>query len=333
MVSSSNVSTPSPSFSEYSFPSHRLRALEDGSKTPLVLVACGSFSPITHMHLRMFEMAVDHVKQGMSEFEVVGGYMSPVSDRYNKAGLASAAHRVRMCELACDETSDWLMVDPWEAIQPEYQPTAVVLDHIAHEINHNLGGIPYPPPPPPPANRLTVPPTATSTPRKPARVMLLGGSDLLQTMSQPGVWSQSDLNHILTTHGLFIIERSGSDISDALAPLKEWSDAMGKNWMENIHVVRQLIANDISSTRIRQFLRQGMSVQYLLPNVVIEYIRERGLYREVEGFRESRASSMPPLRREAVDRAVRERRVVVEVDGAEGNGDKDGEEETRGRKT
>ncbi|CUS14542.1 unnamed protein product [Tuber aestivum] len=302
MVSSSNVSTPNPSLSEYTFPSHRLRALRDGGKMPLVLVACGSFSPITHMHLRMFEMAVDHVKQGMSEFEVVGGYLSPVSDRYNKAGLASAAHRVRMCELACDETSDWLMVDPWEAGQSEYQPTAVVLDHISYEINHNLGGISYPPPPS--SNSLTVP---TATPRKPARVMLLGGSDLLQTMSQPGVWSQSDLNHILTAHGLFIIERSGSDISDALAPLKEWSDAMGKDWMENIHVVRQLIANDISSTRIRQFLRQGMSVQYLLPQVVIEYIRERGLYRDVEEFRESRASSMPPLRREAVDRAVGKR--------------------------
>lgn len=236
-----------------------------------------------------------------------------------------------MCELACDETSDWLMVDPWEAVQPEYQPTAVVLDHVSHEINHNLGGIPYPPlsPPPPSTNLLTVPSPATATPRKPARVMLLGGSDLLQTMSQPGVWSQSDLNHILGTHGLFIIERSGSDISDALAPLKEWSDAMGKHWMENIHVVRQLIANDISSTRIRQFLRQGMSVQYLLPNVVIEYIRERGLYREVEGFRESRASSMPPLRREAADRAIEKWRGFVEVEGGERGGDK--EEEMRGR--
>lgn len=46
------------------------------------------------MHLRMFEMAVDHVKQNMAaEYEVVGGYLSPVSDRYNKAGLASATHR------------------------------------------------------------------------------------------------------------------------------------------------------------------------------------------------------------------------------------------------
>lgn len=185
-----------------------------------------------------------------------------------------------MCELACDETSSWLMVDPWEAVQPEYQPTAVVLDHIAHEVNVVLGGI------------MTPPPDST---RKPARVMLLGGSDLLQTMSQPGVWSLGDLDHILGTYGIFVIERSGSVVTDALAPLQEWSERVGKDWVNNIHVIRQLIANDISSTRIRQFLRQGMSVQYLLPAVVIEYINEHGLYGEHEESKETRSSSMPPL--------------------------------------
>lgn len=165
------------------------------------------------------------------------------------------------------------MVDPWEAIQPDYQPTAVVLDHIAHEISAILGPMC----------------------RKPARVMLLGGSDLLQTMSQPGVWSLSDLDHILGTYGIFVIERSGNVVADVLAPLTEWSERRGRNWVENIHVVRQLIANDISSTRIRQLIRQGMSVQYLLPAVVIEYIRVHGLYNEHEEFRETRSSSMPPL--------------------------------------
>jgi nicotinamide mononucleotide adenylyltransferase len=98
-MSSSAATTPSTpkgtSTWEYTFPSHRLkRTLKDPSKTPLVLVACGSFSPITHMHLRMFEMAVDHVRQKNSDkYEVVGGYITPVSDRYNKAGLASATHR------------------------------------------------------------------------------------------------------------------------------------------------------------------------------------------------------------------------------------------------
>ena len=176
----------------YEFPHHRLaRTLKDPSKTPLVLVACGSFSPITHMHHRMFEMAVDHVRQNMSdEYEVVGGYMSPVSDRYNKAGLASASHRylpppprrlrahancfarerLRMCELACEETSEWIMVDQWEAIQPEYQPTALVLDHVAYEVNAVLGGVsPYE--------------GAPKSEFRKAQVSLLSGSDLLQTMS------------------------------------------------------------------------------------------------------------------------------------------------------
>ena len=74
----------------YSFPHHRLRrVLRDPRKTPIVLVACGSFSPITYLHLRMFEMAKDYFKNS-EEYEVVAAYMSPVNDDYKKAGLLSA---------------------------------------------------------------------------------------------------------------------------------------------------------------------------------------------------------------------------------------------------
>ncbi|KAA8894330.1 hypothetical protein FN846DRAFT_974705 [Sphaerosporella brunnea] len=273
-----------PTMEGYAFPQHRLQpTLSDPSKTPLVLVACGSFSPITHMHLRMFEMALDHVRHNLSDkYEVVGGYMSPVSDRYNKAGLASAAHRIRMCELACDQTSDWIMVDPWEAIQSEYQPTAVVLDHIQHEVNDVIGGIaPYP--------------GAPRNEYRKAHVSLLCGSDLLQTMSQPGLWSLPDLDHILSSYGAFVVERSGSAVDTALQQLKE----INKDWAANIHVIRQLIANDISSTGVRQILRQGMSVHYLIPACVIQYIREHGLYSDDQG-RERRSTSMPPLSRKGV---------------------------------
>ena len=81
---------PSPS---YQFPTHRLRrTLRNPDKQPLVLVACGSFSPITFLHLRMFEMAVDYVRQN-TDYEIVAGYLSPVSDQYKKPGLLSAHHR------------------------------------------------------------------------------------------------------------------------------------------------------------------------------------------------------------------------------------------------
>lgn len=199
-------------------------------------------------------MAADYVKFS-TEFEIVGGYLSPVSDAYKKAGLASAEHRVAMCQLAIDRASNWLMVDPWEAEQKEYQPTAVVLDHFDHEINQVRGGI-----------------ETEDGSKKKVRIALLAGADLIQTMSTPGVWAPKDLDHILGKFGTFIVERSGTDIDEALASLQQWKD--------NIHVIRQLIQNDVSSTKIRLFLRRHMSVQYLIPAPVIEYIEQNHLYRD-----------------------------------------------------
>lgn len=84
---------PSSLSENYVFPSHRLRMkLRDDWRTPVVLVACGSFSPITYLHLRMFEMARDYIK-AQTNFEVVGGYLSPVNDAYKKPGLLSAGTR------------------------------------------------------------------------------------------------------------------------------------------------------------------------------------------------------------------------------------------------
>jgi nicotinamide mononucleotide adenylyltransferase len=77
----------------YTFPTNRLRLQQnDPNKTPLVLVACGSFSPITYLHLRMMEMAADYCKFN-TDFELLSGYFSPVSNFYKKAGLASSEHR------------------------------------------------------------------------------------------------------------------------------------------------------------------------------------------------------------------------------------------------
>ncbi|KAJ5991173.1 hypothetical protein N7499_011716 [Penicillium canescens] len=202
----------------------------------------------------MFEMAADHVRFS-SDFELIGGYLSPVSDAYRKAGLASAEHRVAMCQLAVDQTSDWLMVDTWEPIQKEYQPTAVVLDHFDHEINTVRKGV-----------------DAGNGTRKPVRIALLAGADLIHTMSTPGVWSEKDLDHILGKYGSFIVERSGTDIDEALASLQPWKD--------NIHVIQQLIQNDVSSTKIRLFLRREMSVRYLIPVPVIHYIEQHHLYED-----------------------------------------------------
>ncbi|GAA6061448.1 hypothetical protein JCM10212_005651, partial [Sporobolomyces blumeae] len=169
----------------YSFPTHRLSTVraERADKTPLVLVACGSYSPVTFLHLRLFEMARDDA-HFHTDFDVVGGYMSPVNDAYAKLGLAQASHRVNMCDAAVTETSDWLMVDPWEARQPQYLPTAQVLDHFDHEINEVRGGV-----------DVEVRDAETgevTVEKRRARIMLLAGSDMILTMTIPGVWSDKD---------------------------------------------------------------------------------------------------------------------------------------------
>jgi nicotinamide mononucleotide adenylyltransferase len=51
-------------------------------------------------------------------------------------------------------------------------------------------------------------------------------------------------------------------------------------WRHNIHLISQLIQNDVSSTKVRLFLRRGLSVRYLLPAVVVQYIEDHGLYLE-----------------------------------------------------
>lgn len=51
-------------------------------------------------------------------------------------------------------------------------------------------------------------------------------------------------------------------------------------WRHNIFLVPQLIQNDVSSTKVRLFLRRGLSVRYLLPAPVVEYIEQHNLYTE-----------------------------------------------------
>lgn len=144
-----------------------------------------------------------------------------------------------MCEAAVPDPECGITVDPWEALQPQYVPTARVLDHLEQEISCAL-----------PDGVLSA---DGKTYLKP-RIALLAGADLVQTMSTPGVWSPEDLDHILGRFGAFIIERAGTDIEQAI-------DSLSK-WRKNIHVIQQVFQNNMSSTQIRLHIKRDMSVQY-----------------------------------------------------------------------
>jgi len=80
----------------------------------------------------------------------------------------------------------------------------------------------------------------------------------------------TQLERILGRYGAVIVERTGTDTEQALATLAPWRD--------NIFLVPQTITNDVSSTKVRLFLKRGMSVRYLLPATVVEYIESHHLY-------------------------------------------------------
>ncbi|ONI11372.1 hypothetical protein PRUPE_4G103800 [Prunus persica] len=135
---------------------------DDKDKKYVVLVATGSFNPPTYMHLRMLELARDALSS--EGFCVIGGYMSPVNDAYYKRGLISAEHRVQLCRLAC-QSSEFIMVDPWEARQSSFQRTLTILSRVKGSLSE-----------------------AGLIPSESLKCMLVCGSDLLHSFGIPGIW-------------------------------------------------------------------------------------------------------------------------------------------------
>uniref|UniRef100_A0A4W3JQ93 Nicotinamide/nicotinic acid mononucleotide adenylyltransferase 3 n=1 Tax=Callorhinchus milii TaxID=7868 RepID=A0A4W3JQ93_CALMI len=159
------------------------------SKVPVVLLACGSFNPITNIHLRIFELARDHLHQ---------------------------------------------------TVLPQLK--------------------------------------------------LLCGADVLGTFHIPNLWKDEHIEEIVGKFGMVCISRDGA------APRRfiYESDILFKH-RRNIHVVREWVQNDISATHIRRALRRGQSVKYLVPDNVIDYIKEHNIY-TVESEQQNINEILQPLK-------------------------------------
>ncbi|NXY55773.1 NMNA3 adenylyltransferase, partial [Callaeas wilsoni] len=257
------------------------------SRIPVILLACGSFNPTTNMHMRLFELARDHLHQ-TGQYQVIEGIMSPVSDKYGKKGLVSARHRVAMAKLAL-ETSDWIRVDPWESEQATWTETVKVLRHHYNEslrvfqskkeLMRN--------------KHRTESSTGDSLPcQQPVlpELKLLCGADFLQSFKTPNLWKEEDIKEIVEKFGLVCISRAGSDPSRYI----QESDLLTK-FQHNIFLVREWILNEVSATQIRSALCRGLSVKYLIPDAVIAYIAHHEVYTE-GSERRSQGDLLQPLK-------------------------------------
>jgi nicotinamide mononucleotide adenylyltransferase len=214
-----------------------------------VLVACGSFSPVTVLHLRIMEEARNHLMYKTGKFDVVGGYLSPVNQGYaiHKPSIVPAAHRVAMLKLATAD-SDWLSTSTWEVAQSSWTKTADVLKHFDTVLNSGL----YP---------------------EPVHVNLVCGADLLQSMAVGGLWHPDYVDSVLG-RGVAVIERAGEQSVDELV---DKYPRLRKH-KETIHVVPISAKNEVSSTGVREIIRGGLSIKYLTPDPVISYIYKMQLF-------------------------------------------------------
>lgn len=238
---------------EYVFPHEKLSWKRETNLPPAILVEAGSFSPITFMHVRLMEQCRDHLFLNQ-HYEVIGGFLSPVGDAYNKKGLESAAHRVAMCQRAVSSSS-WLSVDTWEAKQTSHMRTVLLLRHLEQQVEE--------------ARKKWAPP---SFPR--VAVILACGADLLASLEKAGVWADEDVLELLSSpRAIVCLEREGTDLRDLV-----FSSDRLHQFRRNVHLVHQSVPNSVSSTTVRKLLRRQMSIKYLVPDEVEEYIKQHNLF-------------------------------------------------------
>ncbi|TWW72697.1 nicotinamide/nicotinic acid mononucleotide adenylyltransferase 3 [Takifugu flavidus] len=252
-------------------------------RIPLVLLACGSFNPITNQHMRLFELARDHMHR-TGQYQVVSGIVSPVSDNYGKQGLVLAKHRTAMAKLAL-QSSNWVTVDEWESQQPDWTETAVTMRYHHEQILKRYE---------------QSKPTFTSSDKNiaslsdvPPQLKLLCGADFLDTFKIPGMWRDDHVEEVVGRFGLICVSRGALQPERAVHE----SDALTRH-SGNIHLVREWVRNETSATEVRRALRRGMSVKYLIPDSVIEYIHQHHLYTE-DSERRNADAVLRPLAKQA----------------------------------
>ena len=194
----------------------------------------------------ILEMANDHFNnQKSSNFSLVGGILSPVSDAYGKSSLIAAKDRIEMCRLAC-EGHPLITVETWEALKPQWTPTLEVLNHFKEEIQSYFPKV---------------------------RLMLLAGSDLVEGFKHEHIWNPQSLKDLIKDFGIVAIERSTINLSSEI-----FNSNLLYSLRENIEIIYQPVQSELSSSKLRLLIRRGFSIKYLTSDNVINYIKENNLY-------------------------------------------------------
>lgn len=111
---------------------HKLNLPLSDTKTNVVLLLNGCFNPIHNNHIRLLELAREHL-DSLGTYHIVGGYVSPTHDAgiIRKVGTPPTTwqHRLEMCRLAVEDTT-WIMIDGWQIAQEKNHGAQVSKQHL-----------------------------------------------------------------------------------------------------------------------------------------------------------------------------------------------------------
>jgi nicotinate-nucleotide adenylyltransferase len=213
----------------------------------LVGIFGGTFDPIHHGHLRLAQEMAEALE--LSELRLVPAGNPP----HRARPLADARHRLAMVERAA-AGNPLLRVDPREVLSSAPSFTVQTLEALRKE-------------------------------QPDSTLCLLMGADAFRGFARWRRWED-----IAAQAHLAVATRPGHDLEAGL------DEAMGallrtRRVARPADLVRSapgsvavvpITALDISASRIRALRRSGLSLRYLLPDAVLDYIEANGLYLDPE---------------------------------------------------
>lgn len=176
------------------------------------------------------------------------GFISPTNDSYAliKPTLSPSKHRLEMIRLAIDDLETrWIICDDWETRQKEWVRTLPALKYYSTVYGPNL--------------------------------KLLCGADLLESFLIPNLWSDEHIEDILSSYGVVVLPRKGSNPYKLLYDSCK-SDIFKRN-INQIDILDESFSLDISSTMVRNAVKEGLPIDQLVHRNVARYIEDKGLYK------------------------------------------------------
>ena len=182
------------------------------------------------------------VERAIEEKQLDFCIIEPVGNSYTKNDIIPVEHRKKMVELGIENNSKLVLGDyeSSKLIQPN---TIETLEYYKQQYGW-------------------------------CEIYFICGSDNLRSMCGPNSWS--NYIKILTDFNIICIQRDNDNVYQDII-LKNENLIKNKN---HIHVIHENVINNISASAVRNLVKANMSIKYLIPEKVEQYIYDNKLYKE-----------------------------------------------------